>query len=135
MSIARFCDHRVVIYRYDAANPDYDEFRDIIPNWQPLTVPAGLNATVQRNWGGDLNDAGPGEIQGTKRHWFLLPGFDVRERDVLQVVSGPPRSEEVGRLYRVESVSAGTRPIELHHWEVMASVAEPNILQVEAETS
>lgn len=130
MSILPFCDHRVLVHR---ENPDQDEYGDTVRNWTAVAVPDGLNATLNRNWSGNMADQGPGDIQSTTRQWFLLPGFTVRERDVLQVVTAPTGSQEAGRLYRVESVSAATMPIEVHHWEVIASVARPTLLQTEAE--
>lgn len=130
MSIDQYWDHRVLIHR---ENPDQDDYGDTIPNWTAVPVPAGLNATAHRVWSGNMQDQGPGEIQGTMRQWYLDAGFDVRERDVLQVVQGP--YPENGKLYRVESVSPATGPLVVHHYEVMATVARFTLLQPEAEVS
>jgi hypothetical protein len=134
MAITDYFDHRVLVYRYDAENPDRDEFNDIIPNWELLSAPAGLNGTLQRNPSGTMEDQGPGEIQIIPRHWFIHRDFDVKERDVLKVESGP-NPHEVGRLYRVEEARPATGPVTIHHWEVLATIARPNILEEVPEVS
>lgn len=115
MSIARLCDHRLVVYRASAYR---DALQDVVEVWQALPAPAGLNARPNQAWSGSLQDRGPGEQQGTMRQWFLLPGFDVAERDVLKVEGGP----EAPALLRVESVTRPTNPHSVHHIEVNVTV-------------
>ena len=119
--IAHLVDHRVTVSRLphpDSPEAAHDEFNDLVEEWADVLVPAGLNARPDQNWGGSLTDFGPGEQQQALRRWFLVLGFDVEERDVLTVVSGP----ETGKLYRVESVTKPTNPFTVHHLEVMCSV-------------
>lgn len=115
MSIAKLFDHRVVVYRSTVTQ---DELQDPIAVWGPLPAPVGRNARPNQAWSGSLQDHGPGEQQGAMRQWFLHKGFDVAERDVLEVVSGP----EAPNLLRVESVTRPTAPIVLHHLEVNVTV-------------
>jgi hypothetical protein len=122
MSIARFCDHRGVVYR---ATELRDELQDVTQVWEPLTAPAGLNCTMNRNWSGGLEMPGPGEQQGTYQQWFLLPGFTIRERDVLSITEGP----NAPVLLKIHSVAAATRPIELHHYEVIGEVWHGSLVE------
>lgn len=111
MSIARLCDHSVTLYR---ATVTRDGFGDTIEAWVPQDGPTGLNARPNQNWSGDLQDAGPGEEQNARRQWFLLPEFDVQERDVMSVTAGP----ESGALLRIVSVTRTTARRTPHHYEV-----------------
>lgn len=113
--IQHLCDHRVLVYR---TTPDQNEFGDNEDVWTALEVPAGLNARPNQDWLGNLQDHGPGETQATLERWFLLTGFDIRERDVLLVESGP----KAGLLYRVHSVDPQTNPHTVHHLQVNVEV-------------
>lgn len=115
MSIKGLLDHRGVIYRNTVTR---DELRDTNPHWAPLSAPAGKNCRPNQNWSGSLQDAGPGEKQSALRQWFLDAGFDVQERDVLQIVEGP----EIGALLWIESVTRPTAPRMVHHLEVNVRV-------------
>lgn len=115
MSIEDLCDHRGVIYRpRTGAEEVRDELGDVLPVFDALPAPTGLNCRPNQSWSGNLEDRGPGERQGSTQQWFLLPDFSVRERDVLSVESGPL----AGLLLRIHSVSPCTDPEELHHYEV-----------------
>lgn len=109
--IAHLCDHRVVVYRENAVR---DEFGDTVPVWTALTAPSGRNARATLTESGTLTDYGPGEQQAPHQRWFLLPAFDVRERDVLSVDAGA----RAPRLLRVEKVIPATHPRSVHHIEV-----------------
>lgn len=131
MSIAALCDHRAVVYRpRPESDPSTrDELGDVLAVFDPLTAPAGLNCRPNQNWSGNLQDNGPGEQQGAMRQWFLVAGFDVAERDVLSIESGP----ESPVLLKVESVTRPTAPLTLHHYEVNVSVYQGSV--TEAATS
>ena len=112
MSIRRLFNHRAVVYR---ATVTRDEYGGTVETWVAQTAPDGLNARPDQNWSGAQQDHGPGEQQGATRRWFLSNGFDVAERDVVYVVSGP----EAGTYLRVESVTQPTRVgATVHHVEV-----------------
>jgi hypothetical protein len=117
VGIAHLVDHRVLCWR-PADPPLRDELGDIVEAFDAVPVPDGLNARPNQQWSGTLQDPGPGEQQAAMRQWFLVLGFDARERDVLEVESGP----EVGKLLRVESVTKPTNPFAVHHLEVNVSV-------------
>lgn len=120
--IQHLCDHRVVVYR---ATPLRDEFGDVVEQWVALAAPAGLNARPNQNWSGALQDPGPGEEQSARRQWFLVVGFDVAERDVLLVESGP----ETGQKLRVHSVTQPTNPFVVHHIEVNVEVTDVELTE------
>ena len=124
--IQHLCDHRAVVYR---TTPDHNELGDNVDVWTALAAPAGLNARATLNESGNLEDRGPGEIQATMQRWFLVVGFDVAERDVLSVVSGP----RAPVLLRVEKVIPGTHPLEVHHIEVDVTVWSGSVEPVEEE--
>ena len=111
MGIAHLCDHRAVVYRAEEVR---DQFNDVIQVWGALTAPDGLNCRPNQAWAGDLQDPGAGELQGAKRQWFLVEGFDVEERDVLRILSGPEAPDQL----RVVSVTRPTNPAVVHHLEV-----------------
>jgi hypothetical protein len=114
--IAHLMTHRAVLHRETATR---DRFGDTVVTWTQHTTPAGLNARPDQNWSGTLQDSGPGDQQAGMRRWFLLAGFDVGERDVLQVVSGP----EAPVLLRVQSVTKPTQTSPaVHHIEVNVEV-------------
>lgn len=115
MSINHLCDHHAIVYRSEALR---DEFADTVLAWHPLPAPAGLNARATLTEVGNLIDYGPGEIQAVMQRWFLVVGFDVAERDVLSVVSGP----RAPVLLRVEKVIPGTHPLVVHHIEIDVTV-------------
>lgn len=115
MSFASLMDHRAIVYR---ATETRDELQDVIQSWGALTAPGGKNCRPNQVWSGNQQDYGPGEQQGATQQWYLLPGFEVAERDVLSVVSGP----KAPVLLRVLSVSPCTAPIALHHYEVIVEV-------------
>jgi hypothetical protein len=123
MSINHLCDSRVVVYR---TTPDRDEFGDTVDVWTALAVPAGLNARPNQDWLGNLQDPGPGERQAMLERWFLVLGFDIRERDVIKVESGP----KVGLLYRVHSVDIQTNPHQPHHLQVNLEVWDGSVASV-----
>lgn len=108
-------DHRGVVYRVTETR---DELKDVVEVWAALPAPAGLNCRPNQNWSGNLQDNGPGEQQGALRQWFLMPAFDVRERDVLRIEEGP----ESVKLLRVLSKTSPTAPIDVHHHEVNVEV-------------
>ena len=115
MSINHLCDHRAIVYR---TTPDLNELGDLEDVWTALPAPAGLNARATLTESGSLTDNGPGEIQAAMQRWYLVTGFDVAERDVLSVVSGP----RAPLLLRVEKVIPATHPLQLHHIEIDVSV-------------
>lgn len=115
MSIAPLCDHRAIAYR---ATEVRDELQDVARIWDALDAPAGRNCRPNQAWSGVLQDHGPGEQPGSLRQWFLLPTFDVRERDVLSVESGP----EAPVLLWVHQVTRATNPLSVHHLEVNVAV-------------
>ena len=112
MSFLTMLDHRAVIYR---ATPSRDRFGGILESWVALPSPKGKNARPNQTLAGNLTNPGPGEIQAANNQWFLHPDFDVRERDVLKVVSGP---ESPAHL-RVVAVARPTNAQAVHHLEVM----------------
>jgi len=120
--IQHLCDHRVIVYR---ATVFRDEFGDVDEAWVALTAPVGLNARPNQAWSGNLQDPGPGEQQRAMRQWFLVLGFDVQERDVVSVVSGP----EVGQRLRVESVTRPTNPLIMHHLEISVTVWDGSLTE------
>lgn len=128
--IAHLVDHRVLCWR-PADPPLRNEFGDVVDAWDPVPVPDGLNARPHQDWGGNLQDPGPGEQQATMRRWFLVLGFNAQERDVLEVESGP----ETGKLLRVESVTKPTNPFAVHHLEVMVSIYAGPLATDEEESS
>jgi hypothetical protein len=112
VSVDSLCDHRAVVYRATTAQ---GRAGDIIESWAPLDAPAGLNARANLVWlAGHLENPGPGEVQAKRRQWFLLPSFDVRERDILRIVSGP----EAPSVLRVLAVNRTTAGPVFHHFEV-----------------
>ncbi len=113
--IAHLCNHRAELWR---ATATVDSLGDRIETWVPQVVPDGMNCRPNQAWSGSLQDRGPGEQQRALRQWFLLCGFDVRERDVLEITCGP----EEGVLLRVESVTPTTDPRRVHHIEVNVEV-------------
>lgn len=115
MGIGHLCDHQLTVYR---ATETRDELQDAVLVWSALPAPAGLNARPDQNWSGVLGDRGPGQQQTAQRLWFLVAEFDVAERDVLKVESGP----ESPKLLRVLSVTRVTAPLEVHHLEVNVEV-------------
>lgn len=115
MSIASLCDHRAIVYR---ATELRDELQDAVASWSPLPPPAGKNCRPNQAWSGSLEDRGPGQQQAATRTWYLVPSFDVRERDVLSIVDGP----EAPLLVRVLSVNRPTAPMDIHHLEVEVEV-------------
>lgn len=117
MSLRSLFNHRAVAYR---TTPTRDDYGGTVDVWaETAGTPAGLNARPDQGWSGTLQDHGPGEQQGAKRRWFLAGGFDVTERDVVAVVSGP----EAGLQLRVESVTPqARRSTAIHHIEVNVEV-------------
>lgn len=129
MSIASRADHRVLVWRN---LPAQNELGDNDDDWQPIAVPAGLNAHADLAWSGLMQDRGPGEQQAAYRRWFLVLGFDVRERDVLEVVEG----QEAGKLLKVHSVMKGTNYLGLlRHYEVNVEVWSGSVHPVPEVTS
>jgi hypothetical protein len=61
------------------------------------------------------------------RQWFLVAGFDPRERDVMQVAEGP----EAPGLWRIESVTRPTNPMTVHHLEVNVSRWDGDVAALE----
>lgn len=120
MSIAELCDHRGIVYRPrpDTDDTTRDELGGVAALFDPLLAPDGLNCRPNQNWSGTLQDHGPGEQQNAQRTWYLVPEFDVKERDVLEIVAGP----NAGLTLRVMSVTPCTAPIEVHHIEVNVEV-------------
>jgi len=124
MGIQSLCDHHGVVYR---ATETQDELQDTVLAWGALPAPAGLNCRPNQNWSGDLQDHGPGEQQGAQRQWFLVPGFDVQERDVLLIESGP----NAGLQLRILSVTPCTAPVKVHHIEVNVEVWQGSLTEPE----
>jgi hypothetical protein len=113
--IARLMNHRAVLYREASTR---DRFGDTVVTWAVQAVPSGLNARPDQNWSGTLQDNGPGDQPAGMRRWFLLSGFGVRERDVLDVVEGA----EAPKRLRVESVTKPTTTSPaVHHIEINVS--------------
>jgi hypothetical protein len=116
MSLAKLWNHKVRLYR----KPGLLASRGTLGSTDKTPVaitgtPSAFNARPDQDWGGALADRGAGEMQGTKRRWFLDKSVDVRERDILSVTDGP----EAGLLLEVESVVKPTNPRAHHHTEVM----------------
>jgi hypothetical protein len=119
--------HRAIAYR---ATVTRDEFGGTVETWvETAGTPAGLNARPHQGWSGAQQDHGPGEQQGAMQVWFLHPGFDVAERDVLDVVQGV-----VGPVrLRVESVTPQERRTPgKHHIEVNVEVWQGDLAEPEA---
>jgi hypothetical protein len=127
MSFAGLMNHRAVVYR---ATETKDELEDAVLVWTALPAPAGLNCRPNQDWSGNLQDNGPGEQQGAMRQWFLLPGFDVRERDVISIEGGA----EAGLLLRVHSVVPVTAPVVVHHFEVNVEVWQGSLTEPAMES-
>lgn len=124
VSIEALFNHRAIVYR---GTETRDELQDVVTTWAALTAPNGLNCRPNQDWSGSLQDHGPGEQQGAMRQWFLHKDFDVRQRDVVSVVSGP----ESPVTLKVESVTPCTDPLEVHHYEVNVSVWHGSLVEDE----
>lgn len=120
-------DHRGIVYR---SKETKDELQDVVRSWDPMTAPTGLNCHADRNWSGQLTMPGPGEQQTATQRWFLEPGFDVRERDVLSIVSGPRSPVNL----RVQSVTPCTMPVTLHHYEIVGDVSDVDLTEEPEES-
>jgi hypothetical protein len=114
MSIASLMDHRGVLHRPrpDSDPTTRDETGDVIPVFDVLPAPPGLNCRPNQAQSGSLQDDGPGERRVGDQTWYLLPGFDVREGDVLELLSGVQSGNR-----RILFPGPCTGPIGLHHWE------------------
>jgi hypothetical protein len=109
--IAKFWNHAVRVYR----GGEPDEWGHVGTGVVPVGPPhVGMNARPDQNWAGTLQDGGAGEMQASKRRWFLSTGVEVAERDVLAVTAGP----EAGQVLRVVSVVPVTNFTRHHHTEV-----------------
>lgn len=119
MSIERLFNHKVRVYR----KPELLASRQALGSTSKVPVavtsaPTRFNARPDQDWTGVQQDKGPGELQATKRRWFLDKGLDVRDRDILSVIEGP----EAGVNLEVESTVPTTNPRRVHHIEVNVDV-------------
>ena len=109
-------DHRAILHRLVITQALSG---DVVETWAAQTVPAGKNCRPNQTSSGDLSDVGAGEQQTGHKFWFLDRRFaDVRERDVLEIVSG----QEAGTKHRILSVTRPTHPQALHHFDVTTEV-------------
>jgi len=114
--IGHLCNHQAVLYR---ATVTRDALGDAVETWVAQPSPEGMNCRPHQAWSGTLQDHGPGEQQGARRQWFLVPEeWAPQERDVLRVTCGP----EAPVLLRIESVVPTTDRVRPHHIEVNVEV-------------
>lgn len=133
MSIERLFNSRALVYRAEVeadGRPPRDEFGDNIDNLLPVAVPAGKNCRPDQSWNGSLVNHGPGEEQANARRWFLDKGFDVKERDIMVIESGP----DAPLRLRIIGVTPQWDRNSLHHYEVQAELA-PALSVTEEVTS
>ena len=128
--IAHLCDSRGIVYRPTETR---DELQDTVLVWTALTAPAGLNCRANQKWSGDLQDNGPGEQQGSLRQWFLVKDFDVQERDVIEVVSGPEAPLQL-RVVSVTKLTSLKRLDVVHHIEVNVEVSHIDLTEPTVES-
>lgn len=83
-------------------------------SWQPQAAPAKANARPDYSWGG--GQLGVGDIDGTRRMWFLTADTDVREGDVLSVTAGP---EAPATWRALNPPNKPARSAVAHHVEVL----------------
>lgn len=119
MSIQRLFNHKVRVYR----KPELLASRGALGSTSKVPVAVGsaptrFNARPDQDWTGMQQDKGPGEVQATKRRWFLDKKLDVRDRDILSVIDGP----EAGLVLEVESTTKPANPRNVHHIEVNVDV-------------
>lgn len=117
--ISHLCDSRIeFVYRPPTgADVLQDELQNVEETFIQIAAPAGLNCRANQKWSGDLQDHGPGEEQGAQRQWFLVKDFDVQERDILPVVSGPEAPLQL-RVLSVTKLTSLKRLTVVHHIEV-----------------
>lgn len=127
MSYARLMSHRGIVYR---ATVTRDELQDDVESWAPLPAPKGLNCRPDQDWSGTLQDHGPGEEQAGARRWFLLPGFQVEERDVLSVIAG----DNAPINLKIQSVTRCATARKLHHYEVNVEVWQGSLTEPAVES-
>lgn len=102
-------NHKVRVYRETAGEDAYGSTSVLAADPEPTAN----NGRPDQSWSGDQQEAG-GEMQGAKRRWFLRPGMNVKDRDVLSVISGP---EAPSTLRVVSAIPVGNGR-SVHHLEV-----------------
>lgn len=97
MPVENLVDSMVRVWR-PTQPPTVGGLGEVIESYEVVHEPTVNNGRM-RSDGGRMQDKGPGEQPVGQRKWYLTRVVSVRERDVLEVVTGPMASSR----WRVEA--------------------------------